>query len=569
MRKQLVVPAILALALGLTTTAAGPAAGAPPPDKTGRAKTTQVQILGLNDFHGALEPPGGSGGRIGTTNAGGVEYLATHVDQLRATNPNTLFVSAGDLIGATPLISALFHDEPTIEAFNLMGLDYNGVGNHEFDEGVGELLRMQHGGCHPVDGCQDGDGFAGAEFDMLAANVAYKESGRTIFPPYKIHEFEGVNVAVIGMTLEGTPDIVSPAGISTVDFYDEADTINALVPLLKAQGIETFVVLLHEGGTVSDPITETTINSCNNSRGALPPIVERMDDDIDVVVTGHTNWAVNCLIDGKIVTGAAHQGRLVTDIDLTLSRATKEVVAHKVNNTIVTRTVPKTPALTSLVDKYRTLTAPLANRVIGRVSTDVTRATTPAGESALGDVIADAQLHATKPAGLGGAQITFMNSGGIRADLTYPSSPAGEGDGSVTYGEAFAVQPFGNSLVTMTLTGAQIDTLLEQQFDNPVIGQNRILQVSEGFAYSWSAGAPTGSKVDPASITLNGVPIDPAASYRVTVNNFMADGGDGYTVLPSGADRLGGDVDIDALEKYFTAQGVVAPGPRNRITQIP
>jgi len=570
MRKKLVLPATLALALGLSiTAAAGPAAGNPTPGRVTKAKTTKIQILGLNDFHGALEPPAGSGGRIGTTNAGGVEYLATHVDQLRATNPNTIFVSAGDLIGATPLTSALFHDEPSIEAFNLMGLDYNGVGNHEFDEGVDELLRMQNGGCHPVDGCQDGDGFAGADFDFLAANVAYKDSGETIFPPYAIHEFDGVNIAVIGMTLEGTPDIVTPAGISHVDFFDEADSVNALVPVLKGQGIETFVVLLHEGGSVSDPITETTINSCNNPTGALPPIVDRMDDDIDVVVTGHTNWAVNCIIDGKIVTGAAHQGRLVTDIDLTVSRATKDVVAHTVNNVIVTRTVPKAPALTTLVNKYVGLSAPLANRVIGSVTSTISRSANAAGESALGDVIADAQLNATKPADLGGATIGFMNSGGIRADLTYVSSSAGEGDGNVTYGEAFAVQPFGNSLVTMTVTGAQIDTLLEQQFDNPGVGQNRILQVSEGFAYSWSAAAPKGSKVDPASITLNGVPIDPAASYRITVNNFMADGGDGYLVLREGTNRLGGDVDLDALEKYFTAQGVVAPGPQNRITKLP
>ena len=570
MRKKLVLPATLALALGLSiTAAAGPAAGNPTPGRVTKAKTTKIQILGLNDFHVALEPPAGSGGRIGTTNAGGVEYLATHVDQLRATNPNTIFVSAGDLIGATPLTSALFHDEPSIEAFNLMGLDYNGVGNHEFDEGVDELLRMQNGGCHPVDGCQDGDGFAGADFDFLAANVAYKDSGETIFPPYAIHEFDGVNIAVIGMTLEGTPDIVTPAGISHVNFFDEADSVNALVPVLKAQGIETFVVLLHEGGSVSDSITEATINSCNNPTGALPPIVDRMDDDIDVVVTGHTNWAVNCIIDGKIVTGAAHQGRLVTDIDLTVSRATKDVVAHTVNNVIVTRTVPKAPALTTLVNKYVGLSAPLANRVIGSVTSTISRSANAAGESALGDVIADAQLNATKPADLGGATIGFMNSGGIRADFTYVSSSAGEGDGNVTYGEAFAVQPFGNSLVTMTVTGAQIDTLLEQQFDNPGVGQNRILQVSEGFAYSWSAAAPKGSKVDPASITLNGVPIDPAASYRITVNNFMADGGDGYLVLREGTNRLGGDVDLDALEKYFTAQGVVAPGPQNRITKLP
>jgi 5'-nucleotidase len=314
---------------------------------------------------------------------------------------------------------------------------------------------------------------------------------------------------------------------------------------------------------VADSINEITINSCNNPTGALPPIVDRMDDAIDVVVTGHTNWAVNCKIDGKIVTGAAHQGRLITDIDLTLSRATKDVVSATVNNTIVTRTVPKAPALTTLVDKYRSLSAPLANRIIGQVTSTITRTNNAAGESALGDVIADAQLYATTPASLGGAQIGFMNPGGIRADITFPSSPAGEGDGNVTYGEAFTVQPFGNSLVTMTLTGAQIETLLEQQFN-----RNAIMQVSAGFAYTWDATAPLGSRVDPASITLQGVPIDPAVNYRVTVNNFMADGGDGYLVLKEGTNRLGGDVDLDALEKYFIAQGVVAPGPQNRITRI-
>ncbi|MGA8845446.1 MAG: 5'-nucleotidase, partial [Nocardioides sp.] len=247
---------------------------------------------------------------------------------------------------------------------------------------------------------------------------------------------------------------------------------------------------------------------------------------------------------------------------------TKDVVAHTVNNTIVTRTV-KAPALSELVDKYVGLSAPLANRVIGSVTAPITRLATTAGESALGDVIADAQLHATTAPELGGAVIGFMNAGGIRADLTFPSSAAGEGDGKVTYGEAFTVQPFGNSLVTMTLTGAQIDTLLEQQFDNPGAGENRILQVSAGFQYSWSAAAPKGSKVNPGSIMLNGVPIDPSAAYRVTVNNFMADGGDGYAVLREGTNRLGGDVDLDALEKYFVAQGVVAPGPQDRITRLP
>jgi len=557
-----------ALVLLILPTAAG-AKGDPSERAEERAQVTEVQILGLNDFHGNLEPPAGSGGRIGATNAGGVEYLATHVDQLRATNPNTLFVSAGDLIGATPLISALFHDEPTIEAFNLMGLDYNGVGNHEFDEGVDELLRMQSGGCHPVDGCIDGDGFGGASFDFLAANVKYKDTGETIFPPYKIHHFPGVKVAIVGMTLEGTPSIVSPAGIQTVDFLDEAESVNALVPELKRQNVETIIVLLHEGGTTTNPLNETTIDQCGTLSGALPPIVEAMDDEIDVVVTGHTNWAVNCEIDGKVVTGAASAGRLITDIDLTISRATKDVVEASVDNKIVTRDVPMTAALTELVTKYRDISAPFANRVIGSITGPITRTANAAGESALGDVIADSQLDATDDPGFGDAVVAFMNPGGIRTDLTFPSSAAGEGDGNVTYGEAFAVQPFGNSLVTMTLTGAQIDTLLEQQFDNPGLGQNRILQVSDGFSYTWQASAPAGSKVAAGTIMINGVVVDPAASYRVTVNSFLADGGDNFAVLIDGTNRLGGDVDLDAVEKYFQANSPVSPGPQNRITRVP
>ncbi|HUG63869.1 MAG TPA: bifunctional metallophosphatase/5'-nucleotidase [Gaiellaceae bacterium] len=563
---------VLVLVLGLLVlpTAAG-AKGDPADRAKERAQVTEVQILALNDFHGGLEPvpATSSAGRIGATPAGGVEFLASHVDRLRATNPNTLFVSAGDLIGATPLISALFHDEPTIEAFNLMGLDYNGVGNHEFDEGVDELLRMQNGGCHPVDGCIDGDPFAGATFDFLAANVKYRDTGKTIFPPYAIHHFPGVKIAVVGMTLEGTPSIVSPAGIQSVNFLDEAESVNALVPELKRQNVETIIVLLHEGGTTSNPLNETTINDCGTLSGPLPPIVEAMDDEIDVVVTGHTNWAVNCNIDGKVVTGAAAGGRLITDIDLTISRATKDVVVAKVENKIVTRDVPMANALSELVAKYKTIAAPIANRVIGQITADILRAANPAGESALGDVIADAQLDATDDPGFGDAVVAFMNPGGIRADLTFASSPAGEGDGNVTYGEMFTVQPFGNSMVTMTLTGAQIERLLEEQFAGCTNAANRILQVSIGFAYTWKASGGACDKVDPATIQINGVTVVPGNSYRVTVNSFLADGGDSFPILTQGTSRLGGEVDTDALEDYFVKNSPVVPGPQNRITRVP
>jgi 5'-nucleotidase len=567
MKKTLLALVALAAAIAVAPMAGAAVDRKGPP----AAKTAEIQILGLNDFHGALEPPSGSGGRIGSTNAGGVEYLATHVRALRAENPNTLFVSAGDLIGATPLISALFHDEPSIEAFNLMDLDYNGVGNHEFDEGVDELLRMQNGGCHPVDGCVDGDPFNGATFDFLAANVKYKDTGETIFPPYDIHEFaNGVKVGIIGMTLEGTPNIVTPAGIQSVNFLDEADTVNALVPVLQKQGVKTIIVLLHEGGSVDADRNgagiggETAMNDCANPTGALPPIVERMDDAIDVVVTGHTNWAVNCVIDGKVVTGAASSGRLVTDIDLTINLASQNVIPSltRVNNKIVTRDVAKAPDLTALVDKYAALVAPLANRVVGQASADLLRANNDAGESSLGDVIADAQHAATKDPLFGGAVVAFMNPGGIRGDIAA---------GDVTYGELFTVQPFSNVMTVLTCTGAQIDQLLEEQFQHAETGAARqtVLQVSDGFTYTWDASAPLGDKVDIASIQIDGTPISALASYRVAMNNFLATGGDVFPTFTACTDSLGGEIDLDALVRYFETSSPIGPGPQNRITLIP
>lgn len=560
MNKFFRIAVILALVVTAFSLAMSPALAKPP-------GTVNVQVLALNDFHGNLLPPSGSSGRVGTIDAGGVEYLATHINNLRALNPNTVVVSAGDMVGASPLLSALFHDEPTIEAFNLIGLDFNAVGNHEFDEGWDELVRLQEGGCHPVDGCLDGDGFEGADFQFLAANVTRKDNGKTIFPAYKMRAFAGAKIAFIGMTLEGTPSIVTPSGIAALDFHDEADTVNALIPELKKKGIETIVVLIHEGGAPSS----FNYNGCVGVSGPIVDIVQRLDDEVDVVISGHTHQPYNCTIDNKLVTSAFSFGRLVTKIDLTIDRATGEVVSMSADNRIVTRDVPKDNLLTALIAKYQAIAAPLENRVIGSITATITRTNNAAGESALGDVIADAQLYATTDPGNGGAVIAFMNPGGIRADLTYASSPAGEGDGFVTYGESFTVQPFGNNLVTLTLTGAQIDTLLEQQFvgcGQPLNGQ-KVLQVSNGFTYSWSLSAPACNKVDPASIMLNGVQINPAGSYRVTVNSFLADGGDNFSVLVQGTDRLGGAVDTDALEAYFTAFSPVAPGPQNRITVLP
>ena len=525
------------------------------------SREVHLQILAINDFHGNIATSSGSFGGTGRA-----DFLATNIAAAEAAAPgNSIFVSAGDLIGASPLISALFHDEPTIEAMNLMGLDINGVGNHEFDEGPDELLRMAFGGSHPVDGDLDGDGFAGADFEFLAANVVVDETGETLFPSFTVRNYQGVKVAFIGMTLEGTPTIVTPAGVAGLTFNDEAETVNALVPQLQQNNIEAIVVLLHEGGR-----SNGGQNDCGTElTGPIAEIVPLLDDAVDLVIAGHTNDEFVCLIDGKWVTMADNRGRLFTDIDVTLNRVTKDLTVVAINNTPnLQGGVTPDPAVTALIDKYDALSAPLANAVIGSTTADITRTNNAAGESALGDVIADAQLTATAPVGFGEAVVAFMNPGGIRDDLIVAETPGGELPGEVTFGEAFSVQPFGNSLVTMTLTGAQIHDLLEEQWDGQPFP--RILQVSDGFTYTWDFAQPDGDKVDPASIKIGGVVVGAATGYRITVNSFLADGGDNFATLVDGTERLGGEVDLDALVTFFgdnTPPGV-DPGPQDRITRL-
>lgn len=536
-----------------------PAIGQSKPDNgqgSSNSQEVELQILAINDFHGNINSFSSSFG-----NSGGAQNLATNIRDREAGVQNSVVVSAGDLIGASPLISALFHDEPTIEAMNLIGLDIAGVGNHEFDEGPAELLRMANGGIHPVDGTLDGDGFAGSDFEWLAANVVVDATGKTLFPSYTVKNYQGVKVAFIGMTLEGTPSIVTPSGVAGLTFNDEAETANALVKKLQKNNIESFVILLHEGGS-----SPGGPQDCNGGlTGAIADIVPMLDDAVDLVIAGHTNDEFICEIDGKWVTMADNAGRVFTDIDVTLNRKTKDMTVQSIENVFNLQSAEDAPDLQALIDKYVTLVAPLANQIIGEITGDILRAANPAGESALGDVIADAQLAATSSAATGDADMVFMNPGGIRDDLFFDPLPTGvDAPGEVTYEEAFKVQPFGNSLVTMTLTGADIHDLLEEQWTGAV----NVLQVSAGFTYTWDAAATPGDRVDPASIMLNGVVLDPGTSYRVTVNSFLADGGDGFSVLLRGTNRLGGEVDLDALVTYFGANSPVAPGPQDRINRV-
>ena len=546
-----------------------------------------VQLLAINDFHGNLEPPSGSGGRIGSAAndqacidapdcelAGGVAYLADDIKDLEATNPgNTLVVAAGDNIGGTPLISAAFHDEPTIEALNMIGLDVSAVGNHEFDEGVDELLRISNGGCHPTDGCDTGHTYAGADFDFLAANVVYKDTGEPIFPASTVKTVDGVKVGFIGLTLEGTNLIVSANGIQDVNFLDEATTINAAATDLRSQGVKTIVVLLHEGGFQSVGMNPSTIDTCTGISGAIVDIVSNLTPTVDMVVSGHTHTAYNCRLPNSggaliPVSSASSFGRLVTDIDMRINSRSGRPMSISVDNKIVFRD-DADAGLAGLVSDYQTLVAPIANAIVGQITANITRTGNTAGESALGDVIADAQLAYTQSVG---AQLAFMNPGGIRADLTFASSPVGEGDGNVTFGEAFAVQPFNNLVVTQEMTGAEIKAVLEQQWaactpPGRSGGATVILQVSASFTYSYNESLACGSRI--SNMKLNGVDIVAGTTYKVTANNFLADGGDSFPAFTVGRNRVFAPLfDVDALAAYLGAGAPVAPGPQNRITKL-
>jgi 5'-nucleotidase len=493
--------------------------------------------------------------------AGTAEYLATHIKGLKATNPDTILVSAGDNIGASPLISALFHDEPTIKALSMMGFDYSAAGNHEFDEGACELLRMQYGCCHPTTGCQGGERFVGAGFRYLTANVINETTNETLFPPYDIRSVQGVPVAFIGVSLKSTPAIVVPSGVEGLKFIDEADAINGCVEVLKEQGVETMVVLVHNGG-LSTGLPDEGMGPCE----PVEDIVKRTDDEVDLFITGHSHQAYITTIDGRLVTQARCQGKFITDIDLIISPMTRDVVEVRAKNVAVTRDVPKDQAISELLEKYADLMGPLANEVVGSITADIMRNATGSGESALGDLIADAQLYATSCNE--SAVVAFMNPGGIRTNILFDKTTGDELPGEVTYQEAFDVQPFDNSLIVMNLTGLQIDSILEVQFDNPSQGQNRMLQVSCGFTYAWSESAPPGSRVDMAAIKINGTPIDPDGTYRVAANCFLAEGGDGFIAFKEGVDRTCGISDLDALVNYLRAFSPVSPTSIDRISVV-
>ncbi|WP_200306773.1 bifunctional metallophosphatase/5'-nucleotidase [Streptomyces adelaidensis] len=586
---------ILAVAAGLATvgalTAALPAsAGEANSYKPGKHKPSRyqdVQLLSFNDLHGNLEPPAGSSGRVtelhedGTTetiDAGGVEYLATHLRDARQDNKYSITAAAGDMVGASPLISGLFHDEPTIEALNGLDLDVTSVGNHEFDEGAKELSRLQKGGCHPTAGCYvDGETFEGANFPYLAANVIENKTKKPLLKPYWVWKKNGVKVGFIGVTLEDTPGVVSAEGVKGLTFKDEVETINKYAKELERQGVKSVVALIHEGGAPASTSYNYDCDSPGAGDGISGPIVDiakNITSKVDAVVTGHTHAAYACTINDpagkpRMVTSAASFGRLYTDTTLTYDRLTGDIArtAVKSANHVVTRDVTKAADMTALISKWNTLAAPVGNRAIGYISADVPSTGT---ESPMGDLIADAQYwygKALDPE----VDLALMNPGGVRAPLTYAAKGA-EGDGVVTYAEGFTVQPFSNTVNLQDFTGAQLVSILKEQVTGVNAATPKVLLPSSGLTYTLDLTKSGADRVVVDSVKLNGAAIDPAATYRVATNSFLAGGGDGFTTLGQGTNDLVGEDDLAALEQYLLANSSaatpIAPPAANRITIV-
>lgn len=560
---------------------------------TPERKNQSINILAFNDFHGNLEPPKrfieaddpSDSSKTVRVPVGGVSYFADAIKKLRSQYPNNAVVSAGDLISASPLTSSLFLDEPTIETMNDIQIDFNAVGNHEFDRGTDELRRLQNGGCQQFTSakpCQINKEFPGAKFNFLAANVSMKaDPNKTLFPAYKVKTYGGIPVAFIGMTLKATPSIVSAAGIKDVNFNDEADTVNALIPELKKQGIEAIVVVVHEGVA---PSTKFNKKTCDGLSGPLLGILDRLDPAVDVVVSGHTHQSYICDYSTKnpqkpfLLTSAGQYGTAITNIQLELDGKTGNVIkkdakqvpiqseaytsgSTTVNLTDLYEKFNKTPSIEAILNKYRQAVTTISARVVGTANGVINRNATESGESALGNLIADAQQAMALTASNQGSDFTLMNPGGVRADLLVNSS------NQITFGDVFTVQPFGNSIVTLSLIGKQIREVLEQQWSGANTATVRILQPSKEFSYSYKKDNSTSPRA--SNILVAGQALNDTKVYRVTVNSFLADGGDNFTVLKEGKNPVGGGQDIDALEKYVSQYSPLTAPKTDRIKLLP
>ena len=491
-----------------------------------RRGTAEIRLLGVNDLHGYLERTGESAGAA---------YLAAHMD--RYERQNTIRVHAGDMVSASPLVSAYFHDEPTVLAMNALGFDVGTLGNHEFDEGREEMQRLVRGG--QKEGSEDTSApdFPGATFPYVAANTLNPETGGPVLPPYAIVKRDGVKVGFIGVTTLETPEIIIPDAAEEFRFADISETVNRRAAELEERGVRTIVVLAHSGaldtnlgGTSDEIITET----------------RQMDDAVDAVFSGHTHNRLNLRVEGRPVVQAEQYGTHFGVVDLSVDRASGEVTGSKARVVSARGEVRPDPEVADLVEGYARRVAPISDRVVGTAAEGISPSPTAAGESALGNFVADGQRS------LAGTDFALVPTGGLRTSIN---------PGPVTYGELFSAQPSGRGLITMELSGREIQRALEKQY-RP--GRDHLLAVS-GLRYAHDRTRPPGQRV--TALTLpDGTGIAPDRDYTVAVNGFLAAGGGEFDVFTEGENRRTVGTDIDALARHAggPTQPFAAPDPAER-----
>lgn len=548
----------LALALTLAGCASAPATPRGP---------VELNLVSINDFHGNLEASkyvlktdGGEG--KDTIQAGGIDVLGGALAAFRKEDKDLLFVGAGDMVGASPALSSMWADEPSLVAMTRMGLVASALGNHEFDQGKKELLRQQHGGCdspRPDKACQLNKEFKGAGFSYLATNVIDQASGKNLVPGWRIVEVKGVKVGLIGAVLQDVPSVAVASAIKGLRFLDEADSINKVIPEMRARGAQVFVVLIHEGGHTGEAFDKV---NCDGLEGPIVGIVTRLDPAIRLVLTGHSHKGYLCKVDGRVVTQADAMGHLLSRIRMTVDPGSGKVEDIQVRNVVMAPgAFAPDPQLGAYLQDVRARSQVALARPVARIGGAVARKENEDGESALGNLIADAALAATRKQG---AQVGFMNPGGIRKDLE-----VGEG-GVVSFGQAQAVLPFGNTLVVQDLSGAQLREVLEQQWKREG-ARGYMLQVSSSLSYQWDSTRPPGQRVVPGSVKVDGKPLVDGQTYRVVANNFLADGGDNFPALGGGTGRVDtGMRDLDALIALLKGggAGTTMAAPQARIKKL-
>ncbi|QYF94336.1 bifunctional metallophosphatase/5'-nucleotidase [Massilia sp. PAMC28688] len=533
----------------------------------------EINLVGMNDFHGHLdaskfEYTSAADGARQSHLAGGVDNVAAALQAWRKVDRDLLFVGAGDLIGASPAMSAMWADEPSLNALTMAGMFASSVGNHEFDKGRAELLRQQNGGCvstQPEKACQFAPDFRGAGFTYLAANVLDSATGKPFLPAWRIADVKGLKVGVIGAVLKDTASVVLASGITGLEFVDEADAINAVMPALRAQGASVFVLLIHEGGSTTEAFDK---EDCSELKGPIVGIAKRLDPAIRLIISGHTHKGFQCKVDGRTITQAEMGGHVLSRINMKIDPATKAVLDIKVRNVVIKPgQYPPDEKVAAYLASARARSKEALAKPLARVAVrSMGRRASAAGETALGGVIADAFLAATQDQN---AQIAFMNTGGIRKDLDVGENL------TATVGQVQIVLPFGNTMVVMDLTGAQLRTVLEQQWIREGAAEPSVLQVSNGFTYRWDPARPPGQRVVPGSMKLNGVAIKDGATYRVTTNNFVAEGGDNFPVFKEARNKIDThrrdfDVLVDYLVKHDKAgKPVGITEPAGRIQIVP